>query len=237
MALVLSALDLVLSAIFTVLVAAQWAARRRPYQLLWAGALLVWTLAVGVETVAAWQGAWTPATYRLYYAFGALMVAGWLGAGSLYLTASERLARGYALVMAALSLAGLALVLLYPVDASLLGRTDALGFVDVNVKVFPFVPVRMLVVVANILGTLAFVGSALYSLWRLRGGGFSGARTTGILLIAAGGLVAAGAHSLGALGGPELFRVSELGAILLIFAGFILSSRRLPETAPAAAAA
>lgn len=235
MALTLSALDLVVSASFTLLVAAQWAARRRPHQLLWAASLLVWTLAVGAETAAAWKGAWSPMTYRLYYAFGALMVAGWLGAGSLYLAASARLSRGYAVVMAILSLAGLLCVFLFPVDPSLLGRTDALGFVDV--KVFPLFPVRLFVILANMLGTFAFVGSAVYSLWRLRNRGFSGARTTGVLLIAAGGLVAASAHSLAGAGGPGLFRVSELAAILLIFSGYILSSRRLPEPAVAAAPA
>jgi len=233
MALAISTLDLVVSASFTLLVAAQWAARRRPHQILWSAALLVWTVAVAAETAAAWQGAWTPLTYRLYYACGALMVAGWLGAGSLYLMAPARLAQGYALLMAGLSLAGLLAVFSFPVDPSLLGRTDALGFVDV--KVFPMIPVRLFVILANILGTLAFVGSALYSVWRLRDRGISGTRATGILLIAGGGLVAASAHSLGVLGGPGLFRVSELAAVVLIFSGYILSSRRLPESAPAPA--
>jgi hypothetical protein len=234
-ALALSALDLVVSAGFTLLVAAQWIARRRPHQLLWAAALLVWTLAVGAETAAAWRGIWSPLTYRLYYAFGALMVAGWLGAGSLYLAASARVARAFSIVMAVLSLAGLLCVFLFPVDASMLGRTDALGFVEV--KVFPLFPVRLFVILANILGTFAFVGSALYSLWRLRNRDSSGTRTTGVLLIAAGGLVAASAHSLGVLGGPGLFRISELAAILVIFSGYVLSSRRLPEPVQAAALA
>jgi hypothetical protein len=233
MALAISILDLVLSGSFALVVAGQWVARRRPHQLLWSAALLVWTIAVAAETAAAWRGDWTPLTYRLYYACGALMVAGWLGAGSLYLAASPRLARTYAVLMALLSAAGLAAVFLFPVEPSLLGRTDALGFVDV--KVFPLVPVRLFVIVANILGTLAFVGSALYSVWRLRDRAFTGIRTTGVLLIAVGGLVAAGAHSLGVLGGPGLFRTSELAAVLLIFSGYVLSSRRLPQPVPAGA--
>jgi len=237
-ALALSALDLVVSACFTLLVAAQWVARRRPHQLLWAAALLVWTLAVGAETAAAWNGIWSPMTYRLYYAFGALMVAAWLGAGSLHLSASPRLARAFTWVVAGLSIVSGILIFTYPIDTAKLAVVDSLGFVDTTlVKVFPFVPVRMFVVLANILGTLAFVGSALYSLWRLRGGGFSGARTTGVLLIAVGGLVAASTHSLGAIGGPGLFRVGELAAILFIFSGYVLSSRRLPEPAAAAAPA
>jgi hypothetical protein len=233
MALALSTLDLVVSAAFTLVVAAQWAVRRRPHQLLWSTALLVWTVAVAAETVAARQGAWSPVTYRLYYACGALMVAAWLGAGSLHLTAPARLARIYLLITGALSLAGLAGVFSYPVDPSMLNRTDTLGFVDV--KVFPMIPVRLFVILANLLGTLAFVGSALYSLWQLRARGISGARAVGIGLIAVGGLIAASAHSLGVLGGPGLFRISELAAVAVIFSGYIVSSRRMPGAAPSTA--
>jgi hypothetical protein len=78
MAILFSSIDLVVSAAFTFVVAGQWLSRRRTHSLLWAWALLVWTLAVGAETAAALNGAWTPTTYRIYYAFGALMVAAWL---------------------------------------------------------------------------------------------------------------------------------------------------------------
>jgi hypothetical protein len=223
-ALAISLVDLALSAVFTLLVAAQAVSRRRTHQALWAWALLVWTLAVGAETWVAAHGSWTPVAYRVYYACGALMVAAWLGAGSLHLAGSP-LARRYTVFLVLLSGAGALAIVLTPIDPSLLGHTDALGFVDV--KVFPIFPVRIMVILANALGTLAFVGSALLSLARRRALGFPTARTGGILLIAGGGIVAAAAHSLGAVGGPGLFRVSELAAILLIFTGYVLSSRRM----------
>lgn len=235
MALLLSSIDLVVSAAFTITVAAQWLARRRIHALLWSWALLVWTLAVAAETAAALNGAWTPTTYRLYYAFGALMVAAWLGAGSLHLSAGRRLARGFTWLIAALSIVGGVLIFTYPIDPALLSHTDSLGFVDV--KVFPFIPVRLFVVVANILGSLAFIGAALVSIWQFRRRhDVPRTRVTGVALIAVGGLVAAMAHSLGALGGPGLFRISELAAIVLIFSGYLLSTRRAaaPAQAPAA---
>jgi hypothetical protein len=52
----------------------------------------------------------------------------------------------------------------------------------------------------------------------------------GVLLIGLGGLVAASAHSIGVLGGPGLFRASELTAIVLIFSGYLLSTRLLART-------
>jgi hypothetical protein len=235
MALLLSSIDLVVSAAFTITVAAQWLARRRTHALLWSWALLVWTLAVAAETAAALNGAWTPTTYRLYYAFGALMVAAWLGAGSLHLSAGRRLARGFTWLIAGLSIVGGVLIFTYPIDPALLSHTDSLGFVDV--KVFPFIPVRLFVVVANILGSLAFIGAALVSIWRFRRRhDVPRTRVTGVAMIAVGGLVAAMAHSLGALGGPGLFRISELAAILLIFSGYLLSTRLAPAPAQAPAA-
>lgn len=232
MAIFLSTLDLLVSAAFTIIVAYRWYARRRTHSLLWAWALLVWTIAVAAETAAALQGAWTPLTYRIYYAFGALMVAGWLGAGSLVLTAGRRMSRAYLWTIAALSLIGTALIFAYPVDPAVLGNTDSLGFVEVTV--FPFFPVRIFIVLSNILGSAAFIGAALYSVWIfLRREDVPGSYVAGVGLIALGGLTAASTHSLGVLGGPGLFRISELLAIVLIFVGYIISSRRPPTTAGA----
>ncbi|HSR47483.1 MAG TPA: hypothetical protein VLL77_05790 [Anaerolineales bacterium] len=232
MAVTLSTLDLLVSTIFTVVVAYRWYARRRMHSLLWAWALLVWTVAVAAEVAAARQGVWTPTTYRIYYAFGALMVAAWLGAGSLYLTAGRRLAGAYIWIVLALSVIGTALIFTYPIDPAVLSVTDSLGFVEVSV--FPFIPVRIFIVISNILGSAAFIGAALYSVWVfLRYREVPGSYVAGVALIAVGGLVAAGAHSIGVLGGPGLFRISELVAIILIFVGYLVSSRRPPKTAAA----
>lgn len=222
MALVISVLDVILSALFTVLVLIQWWRRRKPHQVFWSFALLVWTVAVSAEAAATVQGIWTPLTYRTYYLFGALMVAPWLGAGSLFLLASRRLSTGFMIFVAALSVVGGILVFTYAVDPAKLTSTDTLGFVEV--KVFPLIPVRLLIIIGNTLGTLAFVGTALYSVWGLWKRGLPRELTGGVLLIGLGGLVAAASHSIGALGGPSLFRVSELAAIVLIFGGYVIST-------------
>jgi len=64
----------------------------------------------------------------------------------------------------------------------------------------------------------------VYSVWSLWRRDVPRQLTIGVLLIGVGGLVAATAHSIGALGGPGLFRVSELAAISLIFGGYVLST-------------
>lgn len=225
MALAISVLDVIVSAVFTVMVVRQYLLRRKPYQLIWSIALAIWTVAVLAETVAAAQGAWTSLAYRVYYAAGALMVAAWLGVGSLFLIASRRFALAALLVTAVVSVVGTIAIMSYPINPADLARTDSLGFVDSElVKIFPLVPVRLLVIVSNIFGTLAFVGGALFSVyqfWRKR---IMRDRMAGILLIGVGGLIAASAHTIGVLGGPALFRVSELAAIVVIFTGFLLSN-------------
>lgn len=222
MALLLSMIDVLLSMLFTGLVLRQWLERRKPHQLLWAIALLIWTIAVSAEVIATIAGVWTPFTYRLYYAFGALMVAAWLGAGSVFLVASRRVAWAFLTLVALLSAVGGVLIFTHPIDAALLTHTDTLGFVET--RVFPFIPVRIFIVISNILGTIAFVGSAVYSLWKLRDSAFGRSRSVGVGLIAIGGLVAASAHSIGVLGGPGLFRLSELLAVLFIFGGYLISN-------------
>src|SRR6266566_9543713 len=58
--------------------------RRQPYHLVWALGLVWYALAAGSEAVGGAFG-WTPALYRTWYVTGAIGVAAYLGAGTLFL--------------------------------------------------------------------------------------------------------------------------------------------------------
>jgi hypothetical protein len=58
--------------------------RRRPYQLAWTLGLLWYAIAAGTEALGGAFG-WTPPLYRTWYATGAIGVAAYLGAGTVYL--------------------------------------------------------------------------------------------------------------------------------------------------------
>ena len=70
--------------IFIVIMARRFVIRRQPYYLVWTLGILWYSLATGSETLGAAQG-WSTAIYKLWYATGAIGVAAYLGAGTLYL--------------------------------------------------------------------------------------------------------------------------------------------------------
>jgi len=69
---------------FAGLMAYRFVLRRRPYYLVWCLGLLFYALATGSEALGAAFG-WSPALYKLWYATGAIGVAAYLGAGTLFL--------------------------------------------------------------------------------------------------------------------------------------------------------
>ena len=81
----------IVSLIFAVIVFDQFLARRRPYQLVWATGLLMYFVGTGTEF---WMETWglSQTVYRLWYLFGAILVAAYLGMGTLYLLIPQRTA-------------------------------------------------------------------------------------------------------------------------------------------------
>lgn len=69
---------------FAAMMAQRFLARRQPYYLIWALGLLWYALADASEALGGAYG-WNPAIYRLWYLTGAIGVAAFLGAGTLYL--------------------------------------------------------------------------------------------------------------------------------------------------------
>jgi hypothetical protein len=92
-----------LTALFALLFAAllfdQYRTRRGGYQLAWGVGALAFAIAAGAEALAAASG-WSEPIYRVWYLFGAVWTAGWLGAGTILLLAKTRFGYWYALCLA-----------------------------------------------------------------------------------------------------------------------------------------
>jgi hypothetical protein len=187
------------------LLARRWRTTRRPELAAWAcslGAYSVAAAAIAWGEAAQWDGR----AFRIYYAAGALLTAPLLGVGSLLL-AGVRRARAVALVYAGLAV-GVAIAM--PVHG-----TFAAHGIPHAADHLPFLPPRLLAILANALGTLAVVGIALRSLRRRPLG------NTLIVLGVAAAAIGSGIASLGAAG--EAIGIA-LGAALL-YAGFVVTPR------------
>jgi hypothetical protein len=74
------------SFVFAALVFDQWRQRRRSFQLVWTLGLLWYGISAGTEALGSGLG-WNADLYRVWYLVGALFVAAYLGAGTVYLLA------------------------------------------------------------------------------------------------------------------------------------------------------
>jgi hypothetical protein len=207
-------LTCIVSFIFALTVIDQYFARRKPYQLLWAAGLFMYTLSTFTEF---WWNVvgHVDILYRLWYLIGAILVAAYLGQGTLYLLMRRRPAH---LIMAILGVGTIyAVVRVFTVNIDISNLTSLTG-----VGVMP-TDIRAIVTpVFNTFGTLALVGGAVYSafiFWRKR---ILAHRVVANILIALGALLpAAGGIHLGVNGGINLFFIFELAGVVIMFIGFL----------------
>jgi len=114
--------------------------RPRPFKLMWSLGLLFY----GIAAAAAFAGAidhWTVLEYKLWYYFGGIMTAAFLGLGSCFLLAPRRVAQGFAAVMIILAVYAAVRIALYPVPADVAAQIASVPFSEVtNVSKLPVFP-------------------------------------------------------------------------------------------------
>ncbi len=202
--------------IFAVTVLDQFLARRKPYQLIWAIGLFMYFVSSGTEF---WTEAWglNEVVYRLWYLFGAIMVAAYLGMGTLYLLARRRAAH---IIMALLLVASFyAAFRVFTANINL-ETLNSLQYL--SGEALPQ-GVRNLTPYFNGFGTLALVGGAIYSTWVFWRRRIMPHRVVSNVLIALGAILPALGGSLTKLGvSAAIARPSlELVGIIIIFIGFL----------------
>ncbi|MBI2323984.1 MAG: hypothetical protein HYU87_03350 [Chloroflexi bacterium] len=132
---VLPLLSSLTSFAFFALVGAQWLARRRSFQLVWAIGLLWYGISAGTEFLGGAFG-WSEPLYRAWYLIGAFFVAAYLGMGTVYLLEKTRF--GY-FVAATLLLGGL-------FGLSIRGRYPDAGALATSVILFSVVAAALVAV-------------------------------------------------------------------------------------------
>ncbi len=204
----------IISLIFALTILDQFFARRKPYQLIWAIGLFMFFISTGSEF---WTQAWglNETVYRLWYLFGAIFVAAYLGMGTLYLLAPRRTARIILVILLVASLYATFRVFTASIDLStiqyLSGEAMPRG-------------IRLMTPFFNTFGTVALVGGAIYSAWVFWRRRFMPHRVISNVLIAVGAILpAVGGTSMRLGGALQLFYLLELLGVIIIFVGFLRS--------------
>ena len=217
------------SIVFALLVLRRFARRRRPHLLLWGVGLIFYAIGGFCE---AYYGAygWNPTVFRVWYLFGAVLVAAWLGQGTIYLLARKRWANGLMIALAAASAYALVRVFTAQLDPSLmLESASAGGELSGHAIVTP--GIRTLTPFFNVFGTVALVGGAAWSAWIFWRKRILPHRVIGNVLIAVGALLPAFGGSLSRLGIPGVLYSLELIGAILMFAGFLRATTTLGQMA------
>ena len=226
------------SILFAVLVFRRYLARRGTHLLLWGIGMVFYAIGGFCE---GYYGAfgWSPVIFRLWYLFGAILVAAWLGQGTVYLLAKRRWANITMVILAVASLYAVIRVFAAELDPTLMTTSLHTGS-ELSGHAIVSSGIRTLTPFFNLYGTVTLVGGAAYSAWIFWRKRILLHRTIGNILIAVGALLPAFGGTFSRMGVPSALYLGELLGAVLLFAGFVrattpMRSAQATTEAPAAA--
>jgi len=212
-------LSSIISFIFAILVFKRYLARKGTHLILWGIGMVFYGIGGFCE---AYYGAfgWNPQIFRLWYLFGAVLVAAWLGQGTVYLLANRKLANVLMVLLALGSLYGLVRVFTTNLDPSLMTVSMHTGS-ELSGHAITTPGVRILTPFFNLYGTVTLVGGAAWSAWVFWRKRILLHRTIGNILIAVGAMLPAFGGTFSRFGLPGALYLGELLGTVLMFIGFI----------------
>lgn len=222
-------LSSLLSFIFAFLILKRYWQRRGPHHLLWGIGMLFYGIGGLCEAHFGLFG-WNPLVFRLWYLFGALLVAAWLGQGTVYLLFKARSANLLMALLVIASLYGAVRIFTAELDPALMTSSLHTGS-ELSGHAILTPGVRLLTPFFNLYGTLTLVGGAIYSAWIFWRKRVLLNRAVGNVLIAAGAILPAFGGLFSRIGIGSLLYVFEFLGALLIFIGY---QRSITPAKPAA---
>ncbi len=210
----LPALSATISYIFAFFVLRRWWYGRRRYTLFWGLGMLFYAIGGTMEALYGFYG-WHPLVFRLWYLFGAILVAAWLGQGTVFLLVRKRWANWLFYILLAASLFAAYRVFTAELDPAQMIAGELSGHAIVTPGV------RILTPFFNIYGVVTLVGGAIYSAWIFWRKRVLIHRVVGNILIAAGALMPAFGGAFQRFGVPYTLYFGELLGAVLMFIGFL----------------
>jgi len=216
----LPALSSTVSFIFAFFVLRRWYYGRRLYSLFWGLGMIFYGIGGAME---AWYGffGWNPLVFRLWYLFGAILVAAWLGQGTIFLLVRKRWAYWLFYVLLAASIFAAWRVFTAELDPTLMISGELSGHAIVTPGV------RILTPFFNLYGVIALVGGAIYSAWIFWRKRVLFHRVVGNILIAVGALMPAFGGAFQRAGLPVALYLGEFLGAVLMFIGFMYAAKMI----------
>ncbi len=215
------------SFVFAFLIFRRYLARKRLHLLLWGIGMIFYGIGGFCE---GYYGAfgWNPLIFRLWYLCGAILVAAWLGQGTVYLLAKRTWAHGLMVLLALGSLYGLIRVFGAELDPSQMTTSVHTGS-ELSGHAIVTPGVRALTPFFNLYGTVTLVGGAAWSAWIFWRKRVLLHRAIGNVLIAAGAIAPAFGGTFSRFGFSNALYVSELLGTVLMFIGFIRATTPMDD--------
>ena len=216
----LPALSSTVSFIFAFFVLRRWWYGRRLYSLFWGLGMIFYGIGGAMEAYYGFFG-WNPLVFRLWYLFGAVLVAAWLGQGTIFLLVRKRWAYWLFYVLLAASIYAAFKVFTAELDLTLMINGELSGHAIVTPGV------RILTPFFNLYGVIALVGGAIYSAWIFWRKRVLFHRVVGNILIAVGALMPAFGGAFQRAGLPVALYLGEFLGAVLMFIGFMYATQMI----------
>ena len=171
---------------------------------------------------------WNPLVFRMWYLFGAILVAAWLGQGTVYLLAKKTWAHGMMIILILGSIYGAFKVIGAELDPTLMTTSLHTGS-EMSGHAIVTPGVRSLTPFFNLFGTVALVGGAAYSAWIFFKKRVLLHRSIGNILIAVGALLPAFGGTFSRMGFSGALYITEFLGAILIFIGFVRATTPIDE--------
>lgn len=209
----------------------RWLRRRRPHELAWTIAMLLFVVA----SVALWWAearGWSEPSFRIFFAFGAIINVPWLGLGTVFLLAGQRI--GQIVTRWLIGFSGFALGVVWVAPMS--QAVDPNTFPTAK-ELFGPLP-RVLAAVGSSVPAIVIFAGAIWSAYRVMRGripavtraatrNVQSARllALGNVMIALGTVILSMSGTFsGRLGKDTAFAVTLLAGVIVLFAGFLVAS-------------